>query len=128
MSKLGGIIRVFGYYKYYLVIIAGVVLIGFVGEHSIVNRLKYRERINELQDEIDTYQSAHERDTRQLRLMDRDPKMVEKIARERYFMKADDEDIFVLSSDMEKNEPYAAQKDSDKTAHGTETAETAQQQ
>ena len=27
----------------------------------------------------------------------------EKIARERYFMKADDEDIFVLSTDLPKN-------------------------
>jgi len=29
----------------------------------------------------------------------RDPKAIEKIARERYFMKTDDEDIYVLSDD-----------------------------
>jgi cell division protein FtsB len=28
------------------------------------------------------------------------PKAIEKIARERYFMKADDEDVFVLSDDV----------------------------
>jgi cell division protein FtsB len=32
------------------------------------------------------------------------PKEIEKIARERYFMKAEDEDIFVLSDDDEKQE------------------------
>ena len=31
--------------------------------------------------------------------MSKDPKAMEKIARERYFMKADDEDIYVLSDD-----------------------------
>ena len=35
----------------------------------------------------------------QIRKLDSDPKAIEKIARERYFMKADDEDIFVLSDD-----------------------------
>ena len=33
------------------------------------------------------------------------PKAMEKIARERYFMKADDEDIFVLSDDGEMENP-----------------------
>ena len=33
-------------------------------------------------------------------MLDSNPKAIEKIARERYFMKADDEDIFVLSDDQ----------------------------
>lgn len=32
-----------------------------------------------------------------------DPKAYQKIARENYFMKADDEDIFVLSTDLPNN-------------------------
>ena len=32
---------------------------------------------------------------------------MEKIARERYFMKADDEDIFVLSDDQREPEPVS---------------------
>jgi cell division protein FtsB len=32
-------------------------------------------------------------------VLDSNPKAIKKIARERYFMKADDEDIFVLSDD-----------------------------
>ena len=35
----------------------------------------------------------------QIRELNRNPKAMEKIARERYYMKADDEDIFVLSDD-----------------------------
>ena len=40
-----------------------------------------------------------------IRELDRNPKAMEKIARERYFMKADDEDIFVLSDDGEDENP-----------------------
>ena len=36
-----------------------------------------------------------------LRELETNPKAIEKIARERYFMKADDEDIFVLSDDQQ---------------------------
>jgi cell division protein FtsB len=33
-------------------------------------------------------------------MLDSDPKAIEKIARERYFMKEDNEDIFVFSDDQ----------------------------
>ena len=36
---------------------------------------------------------------RQIRELNHNPKAMERIARERYFMKEDDEDIFVLSDD-----------------------------
>ena len=39
-------------------------------------------------------------DKRTLRDMQHGARAFEKIARQRYFMKADDEDIFVLSSDI----------------------------
>ena len=35
-------------------------------------------------------------------MLDKDPKAIQKIARERYFMKADDEDIFVLTDDSQE--------------------------
>ena len=48
----------------------------------------------------------YNKDMRELRMLDRNPKAIEKIARERYFMKADDEDIFVLSDDENKSKNY----------------------
>ena len=39
---------------------------------------------------------------RQIRALNRNPKAVERIARERYFMKADDEDIYVMRDDSEE--------------------------
>jgi cell division protein FtsB len=43
-------------------------------------------------------------------MLKRDPKAIEKIARERYFMKADGEDIFVLSDD---NQSYNSRDNED---------------
>ena len=55
--------------------------------------------------QIEFYNKQYERDSKNLLEIKKDPKAIEKIARERYFMKADDEDIFVLSTDeqAEKN-------------------------
>jgi hypothetical protein len=40
--------------------------------------------------------------------MDKNPKTMERIARERYYMKEADEDIFVLSDDDREAKPVAA--------------------
>ena len=49
--------------------------------------------------------------------MQRNHKEIEKIARERYFMKADDEDIFVLSTDRQPGVDESAEtNDYDETA------------
>ena len=48
-------------------------------------------------------------DSKRLKELNRNPDAIAKIARERYFMKADDEDIFVLSDDKKTNstgKPY----------------------
>ena len=85
--------------KYTVVCILGVLIVGFLDENSVASHLKNRHRIGELQEEIDQYNVEFQRDQAQIRELDRNPKAIEKIARERYFMKADDEDIFVLSDD-----------------------------
>ena len=58
-------------------------------------------QISELKEQISLYNSQYEEDEAQLKELRRNPKAITKIARERYFMKADDEDIFVLSDEME---------------------------
>ena len=94
-SVIGGIRAL----KYILVTVIAVALIGFVDENSIMHHLGNQQRIGELEDEIRQYSNLHEQNMERIRLIDKDPKAMEKIARERYFMKTDDEDIFVLSDD-----------------------------
>ena len=87
------------FFKYSIVCILGILIVGYLDENSVWNHLKNRQRINELKEETENYNAIYRRDQAQIRELDRNPKAMEKIARERYFMKADDEDIFVLSDD-----------------------------
>lgn len=87
------------HYKYFLVIMVCTLLIGVVGEDSVLKRVRLELQIEDLKDEIRKYEKQHEADSKQLQEIRSNPKAIERIARERYFMKADDEDIFVLSSD-----------------------------
>ncbi len=85
--------------KYVVVCIIGVAIVGFLDENSVLNHVKNQHRISELEEEIESYNATFARSQAQIRELNNNPKAMEKIARERYFMKADDEDIFVLSDD-----------------------------
>lgn len=93
------------FFKYAVVCIAGVLIVGFLDENSVWSHLKNQQKIEELQEETARYNAIYQRDQAQIREMDKNPKAMERIARERYFMKADDEDIFVLSDDERSVKP-----------------------
>ena len=56
------------------------------------------------QAEIQRYDRQYQHDTQQLKDLKTDSGAIARVARERYFMKADDEDIFVLSDDEQPAE------------------------
>ena len=87
------------FFKYAVVTICGVLLVGFLDDNSMWSHIKNLQRIDELTEEKEKYNADFQRDQAQIRELETNPKAMEKIARERYFMKADDEDIFVLSDD-----------------------------
>ena len=90
--------------KYVLVSLIGIVIIGFVGRNSILGHLRNKHEISVLESQISKYNEQTERDMKRIRELDRNPKAIEKIARENYFMKTDEEDIFVLSNEVEEIE------------------------
>lgn len=92
------------HFKYQTVILIGVVLVGFVDENSFWNRYQHQRQISSLNQEIRKYRDIYRNDTMQLFQLDHNPRSIEKIARERYFMKADDEDIFILSDDEQSSD------------------------
>ena len=104
-TKLNMILRLVAHYKYLITIVVGVALVGFLDENSLLMHVRYRLRISELNDQIEMYDER-----RELRLH---PKAIEKIARERYFMKADDEDIFILSTDAQRIDSDKIQQDNE---------------
>ena len=96
ISRLSPLLALLSHYKYVITVVVGVLLVGFVDDNSFMQRAKLELQISDLEADIERY---NEPDMKQLKAMKRSPKAFEKIARERYFMKADDEDIFVLSDD-----------------------------
>lgn len=100
MSKRLSIIWDFlSHYKYLIVIVIGVLTVGVLDENSFRKLIEYQLQIDDLQDQIDKYNKIYFKSSAQLRNLRNDSTSVGKIAREKYFMKADDEDVFVLSTD-----------------------------
>ena len=95
LSAFGGILS---HYKYLITVVVGVAMVGFLDSDS------YLQRVNQLKDEIKKYNEQNEKTTKELRTIRDNPRAIEKIARERYLMRADDEDIFVLSTDLQAGE------------------------
>ena len=96
--------------KYAVVFFAGVAIVGFLDENSVWSHVKNLQRISELTEETKKYNEEFQRDQAQIRELDKNPKAIERISRERYFMKADDEDIFVLSDDERELTPLTHEK------------------
>ena len=99
MSRLNLIWRFLGHYKYAIVIVIGIAMVGFVDENSFKKRFEYEFQIKELKTEIEKYETRYMQDSSRVAELLSNPRAITKIARERYFMKADDEDIYVLSND-----------------------------
>jgi cell division protein FtsB len=87
------------YVKYIVVCVLGILVVGFLDNNSVLSHVNNLRRKGELKKEIELYNAQNKKNLERIDQLDRDPKAMEKIARERYFMKTEDEDIFVLSDD-----------------------------
>ncbi len=96
MSKLLTIWNFIRRHKYLITICAFVVIIGFLDENSMIRRIGYAREINQLQTEIEKYRAEYEENTRRLNELSTNPEAIEQIAREKYFMKKPNEDIYVF--------------------------------
>lgn len=97
--SMSGFWRGVSRFKYLIVVVIGVAVVGFLDNNSIMRHLQYKLQISDLQDEIDRYNAQSDAAMKVLRGLKSNPKSIEKIAREHYFMKADNEDVYVLSTD-----------------------------
>ena len=67
-------------------------------------------RYNEAKSELDTYVEQYKRDSVKLHALEANVKGVERVARERYFMKRANEDIYVLSTDERTVEEVSSEE------------------
>ena len=88
-------------HKYIVVSAIALLLIGIVDEHSFRKYAMLTVRENEVREELRQAEENFARDSTRLQLLKANHQGVERIARERYFMKRPNEEIFVLSTDRE---------------------------
>ena len=86
-------------YKYVAAILIFLLIIGVLDENSLYTRYQRRMDISNLKREINKYQSQYEAESALLQALRDDPAAVERMARERYFMKRPNEDVFVFVVD-----------------------------
>ena len=98
-ARFNHILNLLAHYKYLIVLVVSTLIVGVFDENSVLKRIQLDLQIGDLKAEIEKYNNQHEADSRQLNELRHHPQAIEKIARERYFMKADDEDIYILSDD-----------------------------
>jgi cell division protein FtsB len=87
--------------KYVIAFAVFIIAIGFVGESSIMNRIGQQQEISKLKGEIDEYNRKFEQDRKTLNALKHDPEAIREVARSRYFMKTDKEDIFIVEEEDE---------------------------
>ena len=80
-QKLSIIWAYLAHYKYFIVIVAGVLIVGVVDDNSIRQHIKYQLQIATLREEIGKYQAQYEKDSRQLKEMRLGPEVFGKIDR-----------------------------------------------
>ncbi len=115
-SRLNVIWGFIAHYKYLITFVIGFLVVGVLDDNSFRKRIQYELQISDLENQIEKYQKQYQVDSKQLMELRRSPKAIQKIARERYFMKADNEDIYVFSSDVQKaNEEKEKQENNEAT-------------
>ena len=83
-------------FKYLVAIFIFLLIVGVIDENSLWARYERQVEIGNLRQEIDKFQAQYDAETTQLEALNTDPSAVERMARERYYMKRANEDVFVF--------------------------------
>lgn len=83
-------------HKMLAIIVAALLWIIFFDKNSVILHIEREKNIAALQDSIQFYKNEISRQKRHLEELQSDPRQMEKFVRERYNMKREDEDIFII--------------------------------
>lgn len=96
MNKLKYIWTLIKRYKYGIVLGVFILNMLFFDENNAFVRLNNRITINELREQIRKYNDEYEKSTKTLESIKKNPQSIEKVARENYYMKKENEDIYII--------------------------------
>lgn len=89
--------------RYVLVSLFFIVWILFLDNYSRLNHRMLDKEIDELEENREYYKGEIKRDSQNIKLL-KNPDQVEKYAREKYYMKRDSEDIYIIEYEGEKKD------------------------
>ncbi|MBC8985853.1 septum formation initiator family protein [Pedobacter gandavensis] len=89
--------------KYFLSVAAFIVWMLFFDRNDMVSQYEFRSEVHKLQEEKDFYEKETAQVKKDLSELSTNLNMAEKFAREKYFMKKDNEDVFVIVKEAPKN-------------------------
>lgn len=81
---------------YWLVTIGFLILTFTAGDSNLYKRYTYDEKIRSLEKEIKHYQHEIEVNSKKIKDLRTDKEGLERFAREEYFMKKNNEDVFII--------------------------------
>jgi cell division protein FtsB len=79
-----------------LIISVIIVFAFFISESNIFARIGYDAQIMEMNDQIEYYRNKTTEDKQKLEQLQLDKDQIEKFVRENYFMKKDNEDVYII--------------------------------
>ncbi len=82
--------------RYFYTGLAFLVWLAFFDNDSILEQIKLSHKINNLKQEKSFYQTEIQKNKSALKALKYDTTQLEKYAREKYFMKKDNEDVYVI--------------------------------
>lgn len=85
--------------KYFISILAVLIWLGFFDKNDYFSQRELRMKLNQLRTEEDYYRLEIEKNKKDMNELRHNPATLEKFAREKYLMKRDGEEIFVIVKD-----------------------------
>ena len=87
--------------KFFISSLAFLVWMTFFDRNDMISQLDYRSQVNKLKAEKEFYNKEIAQVEKDLTELTTDQKKLEKFAREKYLMKRDNEDVFVIVEEKE---------------------------
>lgn len=82
--------------KYLIVFLSFAVFVTFFDEHNLIERWKSSQKIKQLEEELKFYQEEIRATRQKKNELQSSDENLEKFAREHYYMKRSNEDIFII--------------------------------
>ena len=84
--------------RYAITLLFFLLWVLFIDQNNIITQYEYRKQLNELEREKVYFSKEIEKTSKELEELSTNPKLLEKFAREKYFMKKDNEEVFLFTT------------------------------